>query len=122
MASWPQVLRALTRGVDLDADEATWAMNSILEGSATEAQIGGFAMALRAKGESAAEVESFVTVMLDHAKRVGGGEVVADHPGESGLGEPPVVELAEDVCVVEFQQNEHRGQSRESPAPSPARR
>ncbi|NQW73327.1 MAG: anthranilate phosphoribosyltransferase, partial [Actinobacteria bacterium] len=47
VASWPQVLRALTRGEDLNVDEATWAMNSVLEGTATEAQIGGFAMALR---------------------------------------------------------------------------
>ena len=84
MASWPQVLRALTRGEDLNVDAATWAMNSVLEGTATEAQIGGFAMALRAKGESAAEVESFVTVMLDHAKRVEHDFIALDVVGTGG--------------------------------------
>lgn len=84
MASWPQVLRALTKGEDLTVDEAAWAMNSILEGSATEAQIGGFAMALRAKGESAAEVDAFVTVMLEHAKRVDHDFIALDVVGTGG--------------------------------------
>jgi hypothetical protein len=84
VASWPQVLRALTKGEDLHPDEAAWAMNSILEGTATEAQIGGFAMALRAKGESASEVESFVAVMLDHAKRVDHDFIALDVVGTGG--------------------------------------
>lgn len=59
-------------------------MNSILEGTATEAQIGGFAMALRAKGESAAEVESFVEVMLAHARRVEHDFIALDVVGTGG--------------------------------------
>lgn len=82
--SWPQVLRALTKREDLSADEAAWAMNSILEGTATEAQIGGFAMALRSKGESAGEVESFVAVMLEHARRVEHDFIALDVVGTGG--------------------------------------
>ena len=59
-------------------------MNSILEGTATEAQIGGFAMALRSKGESAGEVESFVAVMLEHARRVEHDFIALDVVGTGG--------------------------------------
>lgn len=84
MTTWPHVLRALTKGEDLSADEAAWAMNSILEGMATEAQIGGFAMALRSKGESAEEVESFVAVMLEHARLVEHDFIALDVVGTGG--------------------------------------
>lgn len=84
MTTWPQILRALTRREDLSADEAAWAMNSILEGTATEAQIGGFAMALRSKGESAGEVEAFVAVMLEHARRVQHDFIALDVVGTGG--------------------------------------
>ena len=84
MTTWPQVLRALTQGEDLSAEQAAWAMNSILEGTATEAQIGGFAMALRSKGESAGEVESFVAVMLEHARRVEHDFIALDVVGTGG--------------------------------------
>ena len=84
MSTWPQILRTLTAGGDLTADEAAWAMNAILEGSATEAQIGGFAMALRAKGETPTEVEGFVRVMLEHARRVEHDFVALDVVGTGG--------------------------------------
>lgn len=65
--TWPEVLSALVSGTDLDAAQARWAMNQILLGEATPAQIGGFMVALRAKGESAAEVNALVQAMLDRA-------------------------------------------------------
>src|SRR5262245_6174716 len=67
MSSWPQVLTALVSGEDLDADQTAWAMHEILSGEATEAQIAGFAVALRAKGETVEEVEGLVRTMYDHA-------------------------------------------------------
>ena len=68
--TWPRVLGALSVGADLSADQARWAMTQILQGQATDAQVGAFAMGLRAKGESPAEVGVFVDVMLGHAHRV----------------------------------------------------
>jgi len=68
--TWPQVLRALTEGRELSADQATWAMESILTGDATPGQIGAFAMGLRAKGETAGEISALVPVMLAHASLV----------------------------------------------------
>ena len=67
MSSWPHVLTALVSGEDLDADQTAWAMHEILSGEATEAQIAGFAVALRAKGETVEEVEGLVRTMYAHA-------------------------------------------------------
>lgn len=65
--SWPEVLSALISGTDLSADQTSWAMGEILFGEATPAQIAGFAVALRAKGETVDEVEGLVNAMYEHA-------------------------------------------------------
>jgi anthranilate phosphoribosyltransferase len=68
--AWPAVLGALIRGEHLTADEAAWAMNEIMEGAATPAQIAGFGVALRIKGETALEVTGLADAMLAHAMPV----------------------------------------------------
>ncbi len=65
--SWPDVLSALIGGHDLHADQAAWAMGEILAGEATPVQIAGFAVALRAKGETIDELEGLVASMYEHA-------------------------------------------------------
>jgi anthranilate phosphoribosyltransferase len=65
--NWPAVIGTLISGESLTADEAAWAMNEIMEGAATDAQISGFAIALRIKGETATELEGLARAMLDHA-------------------------------------------------------
>lgn len=65
--SWPEVLSSLIGGHDLAADQASWAMGEILAGEATPAQIAGFAVALRAKGETIDELEGLVEGMYEHA-------------------------------------------------------
>jgi anthranilate phosphoribosyltransferase len=50
--------------------EAASAMNDIMEGKVTQAQIAGFLIALRMKGETAEELAAFARVMRDHALRV----------------------------------------------------
>jgi anthranilate phosphoribosyltransferase len=103
-STWPSVLSHLLAGVDLSHDEASWAMTEILSGNATPSQIGGFAMALRAKGESAAEVAAFVDVMLAHAlvvQRPHGPEVVLDVVGTGGdqSGSVNISTMAALVCA-----------------------
>ena len=61
--NWPDVLSALVAGTDLSAGQAAWAMGEILAGEATPAQIAGFAVALRAKGETVAEVTGLADAM-----------------------------------------------------------
>ena len=63
MTTWPDVLSALVSGADLSADQAAWAMGEILAGEATPAQIAGFAVALRAKGETIDEVTGLAEAM-----------------------------------------------------------
>ncbi|MDT0382489.1 anthranilate phosphoribosyltransferase [Streptomyces sp. DSM 42041] len=72
--TWPDVLSALLAGEDLSADASAWAMDRIMRGEATDAQIAGFAVALRAKGETVDEVSGLVRTMYAHAN-------VIDVPG-----------------------------------------
>ena len=65
--NWPDVLSSLVTGHDLDTESTAWAMEEILSGNATSAQISGFAVALRAKGETLAEVQGLVDSMYRHA-------------------------------------------------------
>ena len=67
MSSWPALFTALVAGRSLPAEDTAWAMTEIMSGSATEAQIAGFAMALRVKGESTEEVIGLARAMLAHA-------------------------------------------------------
>ncbi|HEX6875670.1 MAG TPA: anthranilate phosphoribosyltransferase [Nocardioidaceae bacterium] len=65
--SWPEVLSALISHGDLSAEQTAWAMGEILAGEATPAQIAGFAVALRAKGETVDELQGLVDAMYAHA-------------------------------------------------------
>ena len=65
--TWPALIGALIRGETLTAEESAWAMNEIMEGAATPAQIAGFGVALRIKGETAGEMAGLAQAMLDHA-------------------------------------------------------
>ncbi len=65
--SWPEVLSALIARRNLTGEQTGWAMGEILAGEATPSQIAGFAVALRAKGETVDEVEGLVEAMYAHA-------------------------------------------------------
>ncbi|MEU7133914.1 anthranilate phosphoribosyltransferase [Streptomyces sp. NPDC046261] len=68
--SWPRVLDALLAGTDLSSDDTAWAMDRIMRGEATNAQIAGFVVALRAKGETVAEISGLVRAMYAHANLI----------------------------------------------------
>ncbi|WP_344005209.1 anthranilate phosphoribosyltransferase [Nocardioides lentus] len=70
MTSWPDVLGALVAGTDLDRERSSWAMGEILAGLATPVQIAGFAVALRAKGETVEELTGIVEGMYAHARPI----------------------------------------------------
>lgn len=82
--TWPALLGALLNGQSLSADETTWAMKEIMSGQATDVQIAGFAVALRAKGETVAEVAGLATGMLAHSTRVPFEGPAADLVGTGG--------------------------------------
>jgi anthranilate phosphoribosyltransferase len=70
-------LARLLDGHDLSRDEAREAMNTIMSGDATPAQIGGFLVALRLKGETADEIAGCAEAMRAH--------VLAVHPQRDDL-------------------------------------
>ena len=59
-------LAKLLDGEDLSRDETRRVMDSIMAGGATPAQIGGFLVALRLKGETADEIAGAAEAMRDH--------------------------------------------------------
>lgn len=68
--TWPELLGHLLLRDDLSSAEAHWAMNQIMSGAASDAQISAFAVALRSKGENAEELDALVEAMLSHAALV----------------------------------------------------
>ncbi|WP_328401566.1 anthranilate phosphoribosyltransferase [Streptomyces sp. NBC_00390] len=68
--SWPGVLNALLDNRDQSADATAWAMDRILSGEATNAQIAAFVVALRAKGETVDEITGLVRTMYAHANLI----------------------------------------------------
>ncbi len=66
----PSAIRALIDGRDLAAAEMQQAMRTIMTGGATPAQIGGFLVALRMKGETVEEIAAAATVMRELAMPV----------------------------------------------------
>ena len=68
--TWPEVLSTLVAGGDLSAEQASWAMGEVLSGEATPAQIAGFAVALRTKGETIDEMAGLSEAMLASASPI----------------------------------------------------
>ncbi len=84
--SWPAVLNALLDGRDQTADDTFWAMDRIMRGEATDAQIAGFVVALRAKGETVDEITGLVRAMYEHANVIDVSGATVDIVGTGGDG------------------------------------
>ena len=70
---WPALLTQLLEGVDMSTDVAESAISEILRGDATPSQMTAFVVALKSKGETAAELEGML-----HAVRSAGNRVHLD--------------------------------------------
>jgi len=68
--TWRGLLTRLIRGEHLGAADTAWVMDQVLAAEATPAQLAGFLVALRSKGETAAEIAGLAEAMLRHARRV----------------------------------------------------
>lgn len=78
-------IRAVTEKRNLDADEMTAVMRTIMTGEATPAQIGGFLIGLRMKGETVDEIAAAARVMRELATGVQvTGSNVVDIVGTGG--------------------------------------
>jgi anthranilate phosphoribosyltransferase len=65
--NWPTIISALLDGEDLSVSDAAWCMEQVMTGTATPAQLAGFLVALRVKGETVDEIVGFRDAVLEHA-------------------------------------------------------
>jgi len=81
-----EFLLKVLAGEHLTTEEASQAMSQIMTGSATPAQIGGFLIAMKQKGETPEEVAGFVVAMRNHSVRIELDENCADAVDGCGTG------------------------------------
>ena len=81
-----RALETLVSGEDLDVATARGAMDTIMEGTATPAQMAAFLVGLRAKGASVDEVFGMVESMREHGTRVELDVAAVDTCGTGGDG------------------------------------
>lgn len=83
---WKEVLGTLVSGNDLSFDQAFWAMNEIMSGTATDSQLAGLVIGMRVKGETSQEVSGMVKAMLANAVEVNLDRIAVDVVGTGGDG------------------------------------
>jgi anthranilate phosphoribosyltransferase len=79
-----EAIKMLTQGMNLSEEEMAGAMGDIMEGRATDAQIGSFLTALRIKGETIEEITGAARVMREKAARIKAPEGTVDTCGTGG--------------------------------------
>ena len=70
-----QAIARVVEGGDLESGEMTEVMRTIMTGGATDAQIGGFLIGLRMKGETVTEIAAAASVMRELASGVEIGDL-----------------------------------------------
>ncbi|MET9916227.1 anthranilate phosphoribosyltransferase [Streptomyces sp. NPDC006435] len=86
--TWPQLLAALLRGENLTSDDTRWAMGEVMNDDHEPVAFAGFLVALRAKGETAAEISGLLDALMDRVVPlpVDSTDVVVDIVGTGGDG------------------------------------
>jgi anthranilate phosphoribosyltransferase len=67
LGGWPSILTKLARREDLASEDVSAVMQEVLSGGALPSQIAAFAMGLRAKGETVAELSAALSTMYDYS-------------------------------------------------------
>src|SRR5258708_22994374 len=81
-----EAIQQLVASVALDQEQATAAMDEIMNGEATDIQIAGFLISLRMKGETVDEIVGMVSSMRDHATAINAPAGAVDTCGTGGDG------------------------------------
>jgi anthranilate phosphoribosyltransferase len=80
-----EAIAKLVENQNLTGDEMSAVMRAIMTGECTDAQIAGFLIALRMKGETVAEISAAAQVMRDLSSKVEvGGDCLVDMVGTGG--------------------------------------
>jgi anthranilate phosphoribosyltransferase len=98
----PAILSTLLEGEDLSVSDAAWCMEQVMTGSATDAQLAGFLVALRNKGETVDEIVGFRDAILEHAVQLPVDSMALDIVGTGGdrFGTVNVSTMASVVCAA----------------------
>ena len=83
-SSWPTLITRLLAREDLSIADATWAMEEVMAGRCTPAQLAGFLVALRAKGETVDEIVGFRDAILANAAPIDIEPLALDIVGTGG--------------------------------------
>ena len=86
MSAFTPYLARAASGAALEAGEMRAAMGVILSGEASDIEIAGFLMALRARGETPEEIAAAATAMCDKAVQVAAPDGAVDTCGTGGDG------------------------------------
>lgn len=79
-----EAIAKLARKEDLTYEEARGVMEEMMDGAATQAQMGGFLMALSMQGETIDEITAFATVMREKGVKLRPEREVIDIVGTGG--------------------------------------
>lgn len=79
-----EAINLLVQNIDLSEAEMAECMTEIMEGKATDAQIGSFLTSLRIKGETVDEITGAARIMREKAARIKAPEAVLDTCGTGG--------------------------------------
>jgi anthranilate phosphoribosyltransferase len=79
-----EAINLLVGGIGLSESEMAECMTEIMEGRATDSQIGSFLTALRIKGETVEEITGAARIMRDKAAKIRAPEGVLDTCGTGG--------------------------------------
>jgi len=82
--NWSELLGGLVQRRDQTAEATGWAMQQILNGDATAAQLAGFVIALRSKGETVEEMLGLADVMIEFATPIEVAGPAVDIVGSGG--------------------------------------
>ncbi|MCU1597939.1 MAG: trpD [Glaciihabitans sp.] len=98
--TWPTVLSHLVEGSDLSISESTWAMQAVMAGEATPAQLGGLLVALRIKGETVDEIVGFRDAVLANALPLDVDPMALDIVGTGGDPYGAVLNISSIASVI----------------------
>ena len=98
--TWPIILSTLVEGDDLSISDAEWAMQQVMAGEATPAQLAGLLVALRVKGETVDEIVGFRDAVLANAQPLSVSPDVLDIVGTGGDPYGAVLNISSVASIV----------------------
>jgi anthranilate phosphoribosyltransferase len=98
--TWPGILATLIEGDDLSISDAEWAMQRVMNGESTPAQLAGLLVALRIKGETVDEIVGFRDAVLANARPLEVDPMVLDIVGTGGDPYGAVLNISSIASVI----------------------